>query len=93
MIVTERRFEVILIDAGSLRNYMRFRGFTVRTLARRVGVSRATIGHLRAGHRNTCNPETAKSIALALDCPVESLFIARTSNVLREIGPKPKAAA
>ena len=84
MIVIERRFEVILIDAGALRNYMRFRGFTVRTLAKQVDCSHATVGHLRSGKRRTCNPETAKAIAKALDCPVESLFAA---NVSREVRP------
>lgn len=87
MIVIERRFEVILIDAGALRNYMKFRGYTIRALAARVGCSHATIGHLHSGKRTTCSADTAKAIAKALDCLVESLFVARTSNVSREVSP------
>lgn len=64
-----------LISAQALRQYMEFRGFSVRSLAAKVGVSHGTIGWLTSGQRTTTKPETAKRIAKALDCPVESLFV------------------
>lgn len=87
MIRIEGRFEVRLISTDALRQYMRFRGFTIRSLAERAGVSHSTIGHLvntKSG-RKTCRAETARTIAKALDCPVESLFIAKVSRVAREV--------
>ena len=85
MIVIEGRFGVKLISAEALAQYMKHRDFTVRTLAARVGVSPATIGHLRSGKRNTCHPDTAKRIEKALDAPTGSLFIANVSHVAREV--------
>ena len=64
----ERRFDVQLISHESLAGYMTFRGHTVRTLAKQVGVSHALIGFLRSGHRRSCSPRTARAIAAALNC-------------------------
>lgn len=64
-----------LISSSALRQYMSFRGYSVRSLAAKVGVSHGTIGWLTSGQRSTTKPETAKRIAKALDCPVESLFV------------------
>lgn len=64
-----------LISAQALRQYMEFRGFSVRSLAAKVGVSHGAIGWLTSGQRNTTKAATAKRIARALDCPVESLFV------------------
>lgn len=64
-----------LISAQALRQYMTFRGYSVRSLASKVGVSHGTIGWLTSGQRNTTKTATAKAIAKALDCPVESLFV------------------
>ena len=63
MIQLERRFDVQLISHESLAGYMTFRGHTVRTLAKQVGVSHALIGFLRSGHRRSCSPRTARAIA------------------------------
>lgn len=71
----EGRLDVRLISAQALRQYMGFRGYSVRSLAAKVGVSHGTIGWLTSGKRNTTKPHTAKLIAKALDCPVESLFV------------------
>lgn len=71
----EGRLDVRLISAQALTQYMAFRGLTVRSLAAKVGVSHGTIGWLTSGQRTTTKPETAKRIAKALDCPVESLFV------------------
>lgn len=85
MIRIEGRFEVKLISAGALAQYMTHRGYTVRTLAERVNCSHSVIGHLRSGARRTCHPDTAKKIERALDAPTGSLFIANVSHVAREV--------
>lgn len=85
MIQAERRFEVRLISPDSLVGYMSFRGYTVRALAEKAGCSPTAISFLRTGKRKTCRPNTARAIAKALDCPVESLFVPRTSIVRRKV--------
>lgn len=85
MIATERRFEVRLISPQALRQYMAFRRYTIRSLAKRIGCSHSTIGHLVSGARKNVSPRIARSIAEALDCPVESLFVPRMSSVQREV--------
>ncbi len=64
-----------LISAAALRQYMSFRGHSVRSLAAKVGVSHGTIGWLTSGQRDTTKPATARAIAKALDCPVDALFV------------------
>ena len=66
--------DVRLISHEALASYMTYRGYSVRELAMRTGIHRATIGHLRSGGRKTCSPENARSIAKALDVPVDMLF-------------------
>lgn len=83
MKATEGRFWVKLISAQALAQYMRHRDLSVRALARRVGCSPATIGHLRSGARNTCKSETAKAIERCLDAPAGSLFVLHVSHVSR----------
>lgn len=86
MIVIERRFDVRLISAEALAQYMKYREMSVRDLAARVGCSRATIGHLRSGKRDFVRPAWAKAIEKALDAPRGSLFVAEVSTVTRETG-------
>lgn len=90
MIRIEGRFEVKLISADALAGYMKFRGYSVRTLADELGDSklRSTIGHLRSGKRSTCDPKLAKAIEKLLQAPPNSLFVPRVSNVAREVGQK-----
>ncbi len=53
----ERRMWVRLISNDALKSYMQSRGFrSVNELAMRIGVSKATIGHLHSGARRTCSP-------------------------------------
>ena len=85
MVIEERRFEVRLVSPDALRQYMKFRGYTMRSLAARVGCSHQLIGFLCKGDVKTCRPEYAQRIAKALDCPVESLFVAKVSRVAREV--------
>ncbi|WP_159622710.1 helix-turn-helix domain-containing protein [Ruania rhizosphaerae] len=88
MIVRERRFDVRLISASALAQYMKYRDLSVRELADKVGCSRATIGHLRSGHRTYIRPDWAKAIEKCLDAPRGSLFVAEVSTVTREIARK-----
>lgn len=87
------RLWVKLISSAALAQYMSFRGFSVRTLAEAVDrenakkgretSSRAVIGHLRSGGRNTCQPWTASAIEKCLDAPAGSLFVPHLSHVSR----------
>jgi len=86
VVVQEVRFDVRLISSAALAQYMQHRGFTVRSLADRLGVKHARIGHLRSGHRKTCDPALARKIEKALDAPPGSLFVAEVSTVYRERG-------
>lgn len=86
MNVQEVRFDVKLISSTAFRQYMSHRGFTVRSLAARVGCSPALVGHLRSGARDTTSPATARAIEKALDAPQGSLFVPRLSTVTREKG-------
>lgn len=92
MIREEAVFEVKLISPEVLARYMAYRGFTVHTLADRVGCSRATIGHLRSGRRGHCRDAWAKKIEKALEAPPGSLFVARVSRVAREAQRPGRAA-
>lgn len=66
-----------LIDQQTLVRYMEFRGESCTTLASKVGCHRSLIGHLRSGHRRTCQPGTARQIEKALNAPPGSLFVER----------------
>lgn len=88
MLVTERRFDVRLISSAALANYMDYREVSVRSLAEKVGCSRATIGHLRSGERTYVRAEWAKGIEKSLDAPRGSLFVPELSTVTRETNRK-----
>lgn len=76
-------FYVELISTDALRQYMRYRGYSVKGLADRIGVSKAAIGHLHSGARKTIGPDIAKSIERALDAPIGSLFLPKVSTAAR----------
>ncbi len=94
MIRIEGRYEVRLISPDALAQYMKGRGFTVRSLADSVGGPqlRSTIGHLRSGKRKTCDPSVARRIEKVLNAPSGSLFIPSVSRVAREVGTKERAS-
>jgi DNA-binding Xre family transcriptional regulator len=81
--LNEWRLEVELISAAALAQYMDYRDMSVRKLADLCGVSSATIGHLRAGIRKNCKPETSKKIERHLQAPPGSLFVPKVSRVPR----------
>lgn len=64
-----------LISYQVLDQYMEFRNETNRSLAKKAGISPATVSHLRSGARNSCRPATARKIAFALQVLPESLFM------------------
>ena len=94
MIRIEGRFEVRVISHLAFAQYMKHRGYTVRTLADAVGGPqlRSTIGHLRSGKRSTCDPDLARRIERALDAPRDSLFVPLVSRVAREVPPMKRTA-
>lgn len=75
-----------LKEPKMLREYMRYKRMTIRELAAAAKVSRASVGHLHSGARNTCSPRVASAIERALDAPPGLLFEARSSNISREVG-------
>lgn len=80
----EGRLWVRLKGKRALIDYMEYRGYrNIRELAERVGVSKATIGHLHSGARTSCSPATARKIAKALDVPVTMLFDEEVTVVTR----------
>lgn len=95
MIRTEdRHYCQLAVSPETLAAEMRFRGFTVTSLyetvlpkakRKRVPLCRATIGHLRSGHRNTVPVEVASAIEEALGARPGSFFRTRLSNVAREV--------
>lgn len=88
----EWRLDVLLIDAATLARYMEFRQETVRTLAKKVGCSPATIGHLRSGARRSIRDNWARAIEGALNAPPGSLFVARVSRVSRDVASQRSVA-
>ena len=83
-LVQEGRFWVRLISKDALKQYMKFRGYSVQQLADKIGVSKATVGHLTAANgRTSTSPATAKAIEKALDAPSGSLFLAEVTAVTR----------
>lgn len=82
-------FYVELISTDALRQYMKYRGYSVKGLADRIGVSKATIGHLHSGGRKTVGPQIAKSIERALDAPTGSLFLPKVMHDARVTARQP----
>lgn len=88
MMVIERRFDVNLISAQVLSQYMEHRGFSLKRLADAVCIlgvptSKATIGHLVSGHTKATLPARARAICKVLDVPVNVLFSPKVSIVKR----------
>ena len=72
-----------LISKEAFRSYMEFRGETNVSLGRKADVSKAIVGHLRSGQRDTCTPKTARKIEKALNAPPGSLFVAELPHATR----------
>ncbi len=63
-----------VIDRRVLAHFIKHRRFSYAELARRVGCSKATIGHLVSGHVKVTKIEWADAIERCLDAPPGSLF-------------------
>lgn len=85
MKTTEWRLDMKLRDPRMLRQYMEYKGMTIRQVAKAAGVSPSLVGHLLTGERTGSRPENARKIEEALACPPGLLFDARASNVQREV--------
>ena len=72
-----------LISREAFRSYMEFRDETNVSLGRKADVSKAIVGHLRSGQRETCSPQTARKIEKALNAPPGSLFVAELPHETR----------
>lgn len=68
-----------LISHEVLKAHMEHKKFSVQRLATYAGCSKAFIGFLRTGDKTSCTKELAEKIALALDLPLEALFVTKTS--------------
>lgn len=72
-----------LISREAFRQYMEFRDETNFSLGKKAGVSKAIVGHLRGGQRDTCSPRVARAIERALNAPPGSLFLAELPRAAR----------
>lgn len=77
------RFYVELISQQALDRHMKHQDLSNAMLARRIGRSKATIGHLRSGGRSTTSSETAKRIEKALGLPLCTLFLPKVEPATR----------
>lgn len=75
------RFDVEVISPVVLAQYMEFRGYSVRRLAKKIGCGPTSIAHIRCGSRKTIRKEWAMAIEKELNAPPGSLFVARVSRV------------
>ena len=57
-----------------LNDYINHNKLSNRGLAKKAGLSPATIDHLRSGRRDSCNLDTATAIEEALGCPPGLIF-------------------
>lgn len=77
----ERDLIVELVSKETFRQFLRFREMSYGQLAKKVGCSKALIGHLVTGERKRTGGDIAKSICKNLDIPVEALFLPDMSTV------------
>lgn len=77
------RFYVELISQQALDRHMKHQDLSNAMLARKIGRSKATIGHLRSGGRTTTSSETAKRIEKALGLPMCTLFLPKVEPATR----------
>ncbi|MGW9825104.1 transcriptional regulator with XRE-family HTH domain [Brevibacterium pityocampae] len=75
-----------LISTEAFRSYVGHRKMTIEEVAYRAGVSKALVGHLHSGKRNSCRDDNAARIERALDAPEGSLFLREVSTVTRDVG-------
>lgn len=77
-----------------LLDFMTLRGIpSAYALARAAGLSYAIAGHLVAGRRKTCSPETAAKIERALSIDENVLFVPQVLQVANNTPSRKRAAA
>lgn len=100
-------FRLKLISHQALARYMKYRDFTVRSLAEavqkelvrkrvdpRITCSRSKIGHLRSGHSDVCDyDEVAIAIEEVLEAPRGSLFVPSVSRISQDAGGRVRVPA
>lgn len=79
----EGRFYVELVSLQALVRHMDHQDYTVSKLAKKIGRSKATVGHLHCGGRTTTSPETAKAIEKALGLAPCTLFLPKVEPATR----------
>lgn len=72
-----------LISRQAFRDYMLYRDETNVSLGSKAKVSKAIVGHLRSGQRESCSPRVARAIEQALNAPPGSLFLAELPHAMR----------
>lgn len=72
------RFYVEIVSQQALVRHMQHQDVSVAKLARMIGKSKATVGHLHCGGRRTTSSETAKAIEKALGLAPCTLFLPKT---------------
>lgn len=82
---SEGRFYVEIVSQQALVRHMQHQDFSVAKLARMIGKSKATVGHLHCGGRTTTSSETAKAIEKALGLAPCTLFLPKVEPVTRSI--------
>lgn len=82
-----------LISQQALVRHMRHQDLSVAELAKRIGRSKATVGHLHCGGRTTTSSETAKAIEKALGLPPCTLFLPKVEPATGTIHHTPPRAA
>lgn len=85
MIIREWRLDMRLKSPQMLKQYMEYKRFNIRTLAKAANISHSTVGHLHSGARSTCSARSAAAIEEALQAPPGLLFDPVASNLSREV--------
>lgn len=70
-----------IVSQQALVRHMRHQDISVAKLAKMIGRSKATVGHLHCGGRSTTSSETAKAIERALGLAPCTLFLPKVEPV------------
>jgi transcriptional regulator with XRE-family HTH domain len=82
-----------LRSTDTLRALIAQWGLTHQAVADRAGCSKAFIGHLARGHKESCTPDLAQRIAEVLGVDVDVLFAPTASSDTERITQRRRTAA